>query len=161
MARGDLDIAKLGGEEEKKKHEELAGGMTCLVQKLKEVLAEQAKDVRITSRLTSSPCCLVADETDMGGNLARILKAAGQKVPESKPILEINPEHALVQRLRDELGDGAAMPPRFGDWAHVLFDQALLAEGGSLEDPAGFVKRLNELMLELAGAKSKIWTPGT
>ena len=161
VARGDLDIAKLGGEEEKKKHEELAGGMTCLVQKLKEVLAEQAKDVRITSRLTSSPCCLVADETDMGGNLARILKAAGQKVPESKPILEINPEHALVQRLRDELGDGAAMPPRFGDWAHVLFDQALLAEGGSLEDPAGFVKRLNELMLELAGAKSKIWTPGT
>ena len=160
VARGDLDIAKLGGEEEKKKHEELAGGMTGLVQKLKDALADQAKDVRVTSRLTESPCCLVADETDMGGNLARILKAAGQKVPDAKPILEINPEHALIQRLRDELGDGSTIPPRFGDWAHVLFDQALLAEGGNLEDPAVFVKRLNELMLELAGAKSKIWTPG-
>ena len=160
VARGDLDIAKLGGEEEKKKHEELAGGMTGLVQKLKDALADQAKDVRVTSRLTESPCCLVADETDMGGNLARILKAAGQKVPDAKPILEINPEHALIQRLRDELGDGSTIPPRFGDWAHVLFDQALLAEGGNLEDPAVFVRRLNELMLELAGAKSKIWTPG-
>ena len=96
----------------------------------------------------------------MGGNLARILKAAGQKVPDSKPILEINPEHPLVQRLKDELGESGDTPARFGDWAHVLFDQALLAEGGQLEDPAAFVRRLNDLMLDLAGAKSRIWTPG-
>jgi molecular chaperone HtpG len=88
----------------------------------------------------------------MGANLARILKAAGQKVPVSKPILEINAEHALVQRLNAE-------ESRFAEWAHVLVDQALLAEGGTLEDPAGFVRRMNELMLEMAGAKARIWTP--
>ena len=103
-------------------------------------------------RSTSSPSCLVADEHDMSGNLARILKAAGQKVPTSKPILEINPTHPLVERLRDE-------KQRFGDWSRLLFDQALLAEGGMLEDPAGFVKRTNELLLELSGSGSKIWTP--
>ena len=108
----------------------------------------------MSSRLTSSPSCLVADESDMGGNLARILKAAGQKVPESKPILEINPEHPMVQRLK-------AGEKRFDDWSHLLFEQALLAEGGQLEDPAGFVRRTNELMLELAGGGAKIWTPGS
>jgi molecular chaperone HtpG len=105
-------------------------------------------------RLESSPACLVADEHDLGGNLARILKAAGQKAPPSSPIMEINPKHPMVQRLKYE-------EARFADWTHVLFDQALLAEGGQLDDPAGFVKRVNELMLELAGgAGSKIWTPG-
>jgi molecular chaperone HtpG len=161
VARGDLDVEKLGGAEEKKKQDELAGNVAGLVAKLKEVLATEAKDVRVSSRLTTSPSCLVADETDMGGNLARILKAAGQKVPDAKPIMEINPEHALVLRLKDELGEGGAPSARFADWARVLFDQALLAEGGTLEDPATFVKRINELMLELAGEKSRIWTPGT
>jgi len=100
------------------------------------------KDVRVTTRLTQSPSCLVADEHDMGSNLVRMLKAAGQKIPEMRPILEINPDHPIVQRLQptDE---------RFGDWANLLFDQALLAEGGQLEDPAEFVKRSNELMLSL------------
>ena len=107
----------------------------------------------MTLRLTSSPACLVSDQYDMGGNLTRILKAAGQKVPESKPIMEINPGHPLVQRLKSE-------QTQFADWSQVLFDQALLAEGGQLDDPAGFVKRLNELMLALAGGGSKIWTPG-
>ena len=93
-------------------------------------------------RLHESPSCLVADEHEMGGNLARILRAAGQKVPSSKPILEINPVHAIVKRLN--AGDA-----RFADWAGLLYDQALLAEGGQLEDPAGFVKRTNELMLQL------------
>jgi molecular chaperone HtpG len=84
-----------------------------------------------------------------------MLKAAGQKVPSSRPVLEINPRHPLVQRLKDESDES-----RFSDWSHVLFDQATLAEGGQLEDPAGFVKRLNELMLTLAGAPSRIWMPG-
>jgi molecular chaperone HtpG len=100
------------------------------------------KEVRITHRLTDSPACLVSDEHDIGGNLARILKAAGQKAPTSQPILEINPQHPVVQRLKDE-------SVRFDDWAAVLFDQALLAEGGQLDDPAGFVKRVNQLMLEM------------
>jgi molecular chaperone HtpG len=100
------------------------------------------KDVRVSQRLTESPSCLIADEHDIGANLARILKAAGQKVPAAKPILEVNPEHAIVARL--EPGDA-----RFDAWAGLLFDQALLAEGGQLEDPAGFVRRTNDLMLSL------------
>ncbi len=153
VTRGGLDLAKLAGEEEQKKQEQQAGELAGLIARLKEVLGERVKDVRASSRLTSSPSCLVSDEQDMGANLARILKAAGQAVPTSRPILEINPGHALVQRLKDE-------QTRFADWAIVLFEQALLAEGGTLEDPAGFVHRLNELMLDMAGAKSRIWTPG-
>jgi molecular chaperone HtpG len=108
--------------------------------------------VRATSRLTDSPACLVADAFDLGGNLQRILRSVGQDVPAFKPILEVNPEHPMVLRLKDE-------EKRFADWAQILFDQALLAEGGQLEDPAGFVKRLNALMLDLAGGGSRIWTP--
>ena len=100
--------------------------------------------MRVTHRLTDSPACLVADEHDMSGNLARLLKAAGQQVPATKPILEINPKHPVVLRLKDER-------KKFDDWAAVLFDQALLAEGGQLDDPATFVKRINELMLALSG----------
>ena len=96
----------------------------------------------MTFRLTDSPACLVADENELSGNLLRMLKAAGQDAPESKPILEINPDHPLVQRLKNE--DVASS---FSDWSNLLFDQALLAEGGSLSDPASFVKRLNELLL--------------
>lgn len=153
VARGDLDLGKLEDEAEKKEQEKQAGEYKDLTDKIKGALGEQVKEVRVTLRLTSSPACLVSDQYDMGGNLARILKAAGQKVPESKPIMEINPGHPLVQRLKyEETG--------FADWSQVLFDQALLAEGGQLEDPAGFVKRLNELMLAMAGGSSKIWTPG-
>ena len=152
VARGDLDLGKFESEEEKKAQEQQAGELSELVKRLKDALGAQVKDVRVSSRLTSSPSCLVSDEHDMGANLARILKAAGQKVPVSKPILEINAEHALVQRLNSE-------GSRFAEWAHVLFDQALLAEGGTLEDPAGFVRRMNELMLEMSGAKARIWTP--
>ena len=153
VARGDLDLGKLEDEAEKKEQEKQAGEYKELTDKIKGALGEQVKEVRVTLRLTSSPACLVSDQYDMGGNLARILKAAGQKVPESKPIMEINPGHPLVQRLKyEETG--------FADWSQVLFDQALLAEGGQLEDPAGFVKRLNELMLAMAGGSSKIWTPG-
>jgi molecular chaperone HtpG len=163
VARGDAGLDKLGSEEERKAQEQQAGELSALVERLKAALGDKVKEVRVSARLTESPSCLIADETDMGGNLARILKAAGQKVPEAKPILEINPTHALVLRLKDEATgvDATGGESRFDDWAHLLFDQALLAEGGTLDDPAGFVRRLNQLMLEMAGAKSKIWTPGS
>ena len=107
---------------------------------MKTTLSEQVKDVRVTFRLTESPACLVADTYDMGGNLERLLKSAGQKIQHAKPILEINPHHPMIQRLKSE-------EENFTDWSHLLFDQALLAEGGQLEDPVAFVKRLNELLL--------------
>ena len=154
VARGDLDLGKLEDEAEKKEQEKQAGEYKELTDKIRGALGEQVKEVRVTLRLTSSPACLVSDQYDLGGNLARILKAAGQKVPESRPIMEVNPGHPLVQRLKYE-------EAHFADWSQVLFDQALLAEGGQLEDPAGFVKRLNELMLALAGNGAKIWTPGS
>ncbi|HEX6006070.1 MAG TPA: molecular chaperone HtpG [Burkholderiales bacterium] len=144
VAKGRLELGKLEDEAEKKKEEEEAGEFKDLVERVKKSLAERVKDVRVTLRLTESPACLVADEHDMSAHLQRLLKAAGQKSPESKPILEINPHHALVQRLKAESDDA-----RFGDLAQILLDQALLAEGGTLEDPAGFVRRLNQLMLAL------------
>ena len=147
VAKGRLELGKLEDEAEKKREEEQAGACKELTEKVKKTLGERVKDVRVTLRLTESPACLVMDEHDMSAHLQRLLKAAGQKSPESKPILEINPHHALVQRLNDEADE-----QRFGDLSQILFDQALLAEGGTLDDPAGFVKRLNQLMLTL-GAK--------
>lgn len=125
IAKGNLDLGKLEDEEEKKEHEKEAGDFQELTNKMKEVLGEQVKDVRITYRLTESPACLVADTHDVSGNLGRLLKSAGQKVPDSKPFLEINPHHPMIQRLKYE-------EAKFADWSHILFDQALLAEGGSL-----------------------------
>ena len=144
VAKGGLDLGTLEDEAEKQAQAAQAGEFKELVDKIKASLGERVKDVRVTHRLTDSPACLVADEHDLGGNLARLLKAAGQKVPDSQPILEINPGHPVVQRLKYE-------EKRFDDWSAVLFDQALLAEGGQLEDPAGFVKRVNALMLEMGG----------
>jgi len=143
VAKGGLDLGKLEDEAEKKEHEETETQYKDLVEKMKTALADKAKDVRVTFRLTDSPACLVADEHELSANLVRMLKAAGQNAPESKPILEINPNHPLVTRLKYEDAEGA----RFGDWSHILFDQAMLAEGGSLADPASFVKRLNEMLL--------------
>ena len=141
VARGELDLGRIAGEDEAKKPED-AGAYQALVAKLRETLGDRVKEVRVSSRLTESPSCLVADEHDMGGNLARILRSAGQKLPDSKPILEVNPGHPIVQRLKPD-------DRRFADWANLLYDQALLAEGGQLEDPAEFVKRSNDLMLSL------------
>ncbi|MES2831071.1 MAG: molecular chaperone HtpG [Pseudomonadota bacterium] len=143
VAKGGLDLGKLEDEAEKKQHEETEVQYQELVEKMKAALSDKAKDVRITFRLTDSPACLVADENELSGNLMRMLKAAGQNAPESKPILEINPDHPLVQRLKYEDG-------KFADWSHILFDQALLAEGGALTDPSGFVRRLNEMLLGMA-----------
>ena len=140
VAKGGLDLGQLEDEAEKKQHEETEVQYQDLVGKMKAALTEKAKDVRITFRLTDSPACLVADDNELSGNLMRMLKAAGQNAPESKPILEINPDHPLVQRLKVEDG-------KFDDWANILFDQALLAEGGALTDPSGFVRRMNEMLL--------------
>ncbi len=142
VARGDLDLGALD-DAEKKAQEETGEAFKPLVEKMKEALGDKAKDVRVTFRLTDSPSCLVADDHDMSGYLQRMLKAAGQSGPAMQPILEVNPEHPLVKQLQ-------ADSPEFGDWCHLLFDQALLAEGGALEDPASFVKRTNTLLLSRA-----------
>ncbi|MDP3669720.1 MAG: molecular chaperone HtpG [Telluria sp.] len=147
VAKGGLDLGQLEDEAEKKEHQETEASYKELVEKMKAALGEKAKDVRVTFRLTDSPACLVVDENELSGNLLRMLKAAGQNAPESKPILEINPNHPLVTRLKYE--DAASA--QFADWSHILFDQALLAEGGSLADPASFVKRLNEMLLASTG----------
>jgi molecular chaperone HtpG len=154
VAKGGLDLSKLGGDTEKQDQEKIADEHKALVERLQHALEDRASAVRVTSRLTDSPSCLVSDEHGMSTHLERMLKAAGRPVPGSRPILEINPQHPIVQRLKDESDER-----RFSDWSHILFDQAILAEGGQLEDPASFVKRLNEVMLTLAGGKSRIWTP--
>jgi len=143
VAKGDLDLGKLEDESEKKQKEETQAEYKELIDKMKKSLDEKAADVRVTFRLTDSPACLVAGEHELSGNLLRMLKAAGQKAPDSKPILEINPNHPLVQRLKYE-------DAKFDDWSSILFDQAMLAEGGQLIDPAGFVKRLNDMLLGMA-----------
>ncbi|HEY4353235.1 MAG TPA: molecular chaperone HtpG [Paraburkholderia sp.] len=143
VARGDLDLGQID-DEEKKAQEKVGEELKPLVERMKEALKDKAKDVRLTFRLTDSPSCLVADEGDMSGYLQRMLKAAGQNAPTMQPILEVNPEHPLVKGLHTDSAN-------FDDWAHLLFDQALLAEGGSLEDPASFVKRTNALLLTRAG----------
>ncbi|ABR89043.1 molecular chaperone HtpG (Hsp90) [Janthinobacterium sp. Marseille] len=143
VAKGDLDLGELEDEAEKKQHQETEDQYKELVAKMQTALADKAKEVRITFRLTDSPACLVAGENELSGNLMRMLKAAGQDAPDAKPTLEINPDHPLVQRLKYE-------DAKFDDWSNILFDQALLAEGGNLNDPAGFVKRLNEMLLGLA-----------
>jgi molecular chaperone HtpG len=140
VAKGGLDLGDLEDEAEKKAQEQEADEHKPLLEQIRSALGERVKEVRITHRLTDSASCLVADEHDLGGNLARILKAAGQKAPDMKPILEINPAHPMVQRLKGESS-------MFDDWAVLLFEQALLAEGGQLDDPSGFVKRVNRLML--------------
>jgi len=147
VAKGGLDLGKLEDEAEKKEQEAAAGEFKELTDKIGKSLGERVKEVRVTHRLTDSPACLVSDEHDMSGNLARILKAAGQQAPDMKPILEINPRHPVVLRLKyEDKKEGG----KFSDWAAVLFDQALLAEGGQLDDPATFVKRVNDLMLAMS-----------
>ncbi len=139
VARGDLDLGALN-DEEKQAQEKVSEELKPLVESMKAALEGKAKDVRLTFRLTDSPTCLVADDGDMSGYLQRMLKQAGQQAPQMQPILEVNPEHPLVKKLHADDAD-------FGDWCHLLFDQAMLAEGGTLEDPASFVKRTNALLL--------------
>ena len=142
VAKGDLDLGAFDDEAEKKEQEKVAVELKPLVERIKTALADKVKEVRVTHRLVDSPACLVVDENELSGNLERMLKAAGQKVPASKPILEINPAHPVIERLKDSAEDD------FADWASLLFDQSVLAEGGQLENPADFVKRMNTLMLK-------------
>ena len=139
VAKGSVDLGTLEDEAEKKQAEEVATAFQPTLERLKVSLKDRAKDVRVTTRLVDSPACLVVDEGDMSGHLARLLKQAGQGAPASQPILEVNAEHALVKKLQTS--------EHFDDLAGILFDQALLAEGGQLEDPAGYVKRVNALLL--------------
>jgi molecular chaperone HtpG len=139
VAKGAVDLGALQDEAEKKQAEEVASAFKPTLERLKEALKARAKDVRTTTRLVDSPACIVADEGDMSGHLARLLKQAGQAAPKALPILEVNPEHVLVKRLQDDA--------RFDDLAQILFDQALLAEGGQLEDAAAYVQRVNRLLV--------------
>ncbi|MCV2350068.1 molecular chaperone HtpG [Paucibacter sp. Y2R2-4] len=139
VAKGAIDLGKLQDEDEKKKAEEAAETFKPLLDRLKEALKERAKDVRVSTRLVDSPACIVVEEGDMSGHLARLLKQAGQAAPTSLPTLEINAEHALVKKLEAST--------QFDDLANVIFDQAVLAEGGHLEDPAAYVKRVNAMLL--------------
>ena len=144
VAKGELDLDKLADEEEKKKAEETRDEYADLVKRMQEVLKERVNTVRVSQRLTDSPTCLVMGEHDMAVHMQQMLKQAGHEVPDSKPDLEINPGHPLVSRLKDEADDA-----RFSSWSNVLLDQAMLSEGGQLEDPVAFVNRLNDLLQEM------------
>ena len=157
VAQGDLDLGELaaGSEEAQPPDEQADADLQPLAERMQKALGDRASGVRLTHRLTESPACLVSDAPGMSANLERMLRAAGQAVPNLPLVLEINPTHPIVARLKDETDD-----ERFQDWSHVLFDQSMLAEGGHLADPAAFVKRLNRLLLEMAGeGKPRLWTP--
>ncbi len=143
VAKGGLDLAELEDEDEKKHQAEIAETFKPLVERLQSSLGEKVKEVRVTARLVDSPACVVVDENEISPHLLRMLQAAGQEAPEVKPILEVNPEHAFLTRLAE------ATDAEFDDWALVLLDQAMLAEGAALNDPAAFVKRLNKLLLKI------------
>jgi molecular chaperone HtpG len=145
VARGDLDLGEVETEEDKKHQEEAAKEHKDLLERIKTALDDRVQDVRVTNRLTDSPACLVVGEFDMGAQMKKIMEAAGQKVPDSKPIFEINVDHPLVQRLEAEQGE-----ERFKELSAVLLDQATLASGEQLQDPGAYVTRLNRLLLELA-----------
>ncbi len=150
VAKGDLDLGDIKdatGKTKKSKSKKQNSEFESVIKQMKETLGDKVKDVRLTDRLTDSPACLVSDENEMSIHLQNMLKSAGQDFPANKPIVEINPDHQIVLRMKTETDEA-----RFSEWAHVLFDQAQLAQGTALEDPAAFVKRLNNLLLELAKA---------
>lgn len=145
VARGDLDLGNLDSEEEKKEAEEVAKAKEGLVERIKASLGDAVSEVRVSHRLTDSPAILAIGEQDLGMQMRQILEASGQKVPDSKPIFEFNPAHPLIEKLDSEQSE-----ERFGDLSHILFDQAALAAGDSLKDPAAYVRRLNKLLVELS-----------
>lgn len=144
VTRGGLDLGDLADKEEEAAQKQVESDFTPILEKIKAILQDAIKEVRLTQRLTDSPACVVLDEKDLSGQMERILRASGQDVPVHKPILELNPEHPMVRYLKDESDES-----RFEDWTRVLFEQAILAEGGQLEDPASFVRRFNKLLLDV------------
>jgi molecular chaperone HtpG len=145
ITKGELDLGELDSEEDKEKQQAESEKAQPLLDRIKKVLEERVEDVRVTHRLTESPACLAVGEYDMGFQMRKIMEAAGQKVPDSKPIFEINTTHPLVQKLDQEADED-----RFADLSNILFDQASLAEGRQLADPAAYIGRLNKLLLDLA-----------
>jgi len=145
VAKGELDLDKLSSEEDKEEQKKVEKEAEGLIKRIKTVLEDKVEDVRVSHRLTSSPACIVLSEQDMALYMQNLMKQAGHDMPETKPVLEINPTHTLVQRMEGEQAED-----RFEDWAKILFDQAILAEGGQLEDPASFVSKLNKMINELA-----------
>ena len=145
VAKGQLDLGKLRDETARQAAEAAADALKPLAARVKALLGDRVQEVRVSQRLLTSPACLVAGEHDFGRHLERLLRASGQELPAARPVLELNPTHPLVKRLEQETGE------RFGEWVEILFDQALLAEGGQLENPSAFVGRLNRMLLELSG----------
>jgi molecular chaperone HtpG len=145
VAKGDLDLGEMDSKEDKKEQKKTEKGAESVIKQIKDVLGEKVEDVRVSHRLTDSASCIVLSEQDMALYMQQLMKQAGQEMPSSKPVLEINPTHPLLTRMNDETDD-----ERFAEWTSILFDQAILAEGGQLEDPSGFVRRLNALMLNMA-----------
>jgi molecular chaperone HtpG len=146
VAKGDLDLGKIETADDKKEYEKIESAAKDIVERIKKVLEDKVEAVRVSHRLTTSPACIVLNEHDMALYMQHLLKQAGHELPRSKPVLEINPTHPIVMRMKEHQDEA-----RFTDWTMLLFDQAVLAEGGQLEDPARFVSRLNELMIEIAG----------
>ena len=144
VSRGEVDLSKLEDEQEKEEKQKAEEGAKDLVERFKQVLSEKVKDVRTTTRLTTSPACLVVDQYGIDPSLKRLLESAGQKLPNDKPILEINPQHPIIMRLKD-----VADEKRFTDWAYILFDQSVLSIGEKLDNPTDFVNRLNDLLAQL------------
>lgn len=147
VTKGSLDLGDLEGEEEKQEQEKIEEDFKDLVERIKDVVGEKVEEVRITHRLTDSPACLVVNDDEMGMQMRRILESAGQEVPATKRIFELNPKHPLVEKLKAEQDS-----ERFSDLTLVLFDQSMLAEGGQLDEPSSYVQRLNNLLLELSGS---------
>lgn len=145
VAKGELDLSKFDSEEDKQAQEETAKQAEDVIKRLKDTLGDKVEDVRVSHRLTNSPSCIVLSEHDMALYMQQLMKQAGQEMPSSKPVLEINPTHPMIQRISDEADDA-----QFKDWSSIIFDQAILAEGGQLEDPSGFVNKLNSMMLSIA-----------
>jgi molecular chaperone HtpG len=144
VAKGELDLGNLEDKEEQEKIKQAEASYKDLLKRMQDTLGDKVKEVRISHRLTNSPSCMVVEQHDMAVSMQKILKQAGHQLPDIQPILEINPDHLLVKRLKDEQNH-----KRFEDWTQILFDQALLSEGGQLDDPAAFVSRMNELLLLL------------
>lgn len=147
VAKGDLDLGETETDEEKAEKEKVEEGAKGIIERIQKALDGRVQEVKVTHRLTDSPACIIADQYGMSANLERMLKSAGQAVPESKPILEINPSHPVVTRLEAEKDE-----QRFNDWSEILLDQAILSEGGKLDDPASFVRKLNQMLLALEAA---------